>query len=113
MRRRLTIPLLIVVAAGFVQVQPVALGQQQNAPSDRKLITKVIPVYPELAKKMAIRGTVRVQAIIAPNGAVKSTKIMGGHPVLAQAAVNAVSKWKFGAAAQESSQLIELKFDPE
>ena len=113
MRRRLTIPLLIVVAAGFVQVQTVALGQQQNAPSDRKLITKVIPVYPELAKKMAIRGTVRVQAIIAPNGTVKSTKIMGGHPVLAQAAVNAVSKWKFGAAAQESSQLIELKFDPE
>jgi len=52
---------------------------------------------------MAIRGTVRVQAIIAPNGTVKSTKIMGGHPVLAQAAVNAVSKWKFGTAAQEST----------
>ena len=68
-----------------------------------KLITKVIPVYPELSKKMAIRGTVRVQAIIAPNGTVKSTKIMGGHPVLAQAAVNAVSKWKFGTAAQEST----------
>ena len=54
-----------------------------------------------------------VEALVAPNGTVKSTKVIGGHPLLAQAAVDAVNKWKFGTAPEDSSELIELKFDPE
>jgi outer membrane biosynthesis protein TonB len=61
-----------------------------SASSDRKVATRVAPVYPELAKKMHIHGVVRVEAIVRPNGSVKTTRILGGNPVLVDAAVDAV-----------------------
>ncbi len=59
---------------------------------------KVTPVYPELAKRMNIRGVVRVQVTVAPNGSIKDAKLVGGHPVLANAALDAVKKWRFETA---------------
>jgi TonB family protein len=61
---------------------------------------------------MALTGTVRVEAIISPDGSVKTVEVKGGHPVLVQAAVNAVRRWKWEPASHESRQLVEVKFDP-
>ncbi len=78
----------------------------------RRAKSKVAPVYPDLARKMNITGTVKIQVVVAPNGTVKDAKVLGGHPVLAGAALDAVRKWRFEPAAVESSGVVELKFEP-
>jgi TonB family protein len=87
----------------------VLLGQEQAA---RKVQHRVVPVYPELARKMQLRGTVRVEAVVAPNGTVRSTEVKGGSPVLATAALDAITKWTWAAAPHETTELIELNFHP-
>jgi len=86
----------------------------QDASSDmvRRAKVKVAPVYPDLARKMNITGTVKIQVVVATNGTVKDAKVLGGHPVLAGAALDAVRKWRFEPAAVESSGVVELKFEP-
>lgn len=78
----------------------------------RKAKVKVAPKYPELARRMKIAGLVKVQAAVAPNGTVKEVKVIGGHPVLASAALEAVQKWRFETAPQETSETLEFRFDP-
>jgi TonB family protein len=86
----------------------------QDAPSEimRRTKSKVQAVYPELARKMNITGTVKVEVVVAPNGTVKDAKVIGGHPVLANAALEAVRKWRFEPAAMESSGVVDFKFAP-
>jgi TonB family protein len=79
---------------------------------ERKVRTRVEPVYPDIARKMNLNGTVRVQVVISPNGSVKETKVIGGHPILVTAAVDAVKKWKFDPANAETTGILEFKFDP-
>ena len=95
-----------------VAATPGAVGQEQSGPPERKVVNKVIPNYPELARRMQIVGTVRVEAVVAPNGKVKLTKVVGGSPVLAEAAVYAIEKWRWAPATDESKELIELRFHP-
>ena len=84
---------------------------QSSSDTERKIVTQVAPSYPELAKKMHIRGTVKVEAVVRPNGTVKSTRVLGGNPVLIVAAQDAVSKWKFETAQNETTQVVQLSFD--
>ena len=86
-------------------------GQQESAIA-RKVKTRVSPQYPELAKRSNIGGRVRLVVVVAPNGSVKSTKAMGGHPLLVNAAQDAVRKWKFEPAGDESSGVVEIDFKP-
>lgn len=74
---------------------------------------KSVPMYPEIAKRMNLAGTVKVLATVAPDGTVKDVRPMGGSPVLIQAAQDAVYKWKFAVAGTESKELLELHFDPQ
>jgi TonB family protein len=78
----------------------------------RKAKTRVQPTYPELARKMNLTGTVKVEIVVLPNGTVKGARVMGGHPVLANAALDAVKKWRFEPAAMESTGIVDFKFDP-
>ena len=78
----------------------------------RKVKVRVSPTYPDLARRMSISGLVKVQVVVAPNGTVKTTKIVGGHPLLVNAAVDAVKKWKFETASAETTGIVEFKFDP-
>ena len=86
----------------------------QDAQSDvlRRAKTKVQPVYPELARKMNLVGSVKVEVVVAPNGTVKDAKVVGGHPVLANAALEAVKKWRFEPAVAESTGVVDFKFEP-
>ena len=79
---------------------------------DRKVKSKVSPSYPEIARKLGLTGTVKLQVVVAPNGSVKETKVIGGHPILVTAAVDAVKKWKFDTASGESTGTVEFRFDP-
>jgi protein TonB len=95
----------------MLMLQSVPSGAQQEELT-RKAKTRVAPMYPELAKRMSISGVVKVQVVVAPNGAVKSTKVVGGHPMLVNAAVDAVKKWRFESASEETTGVVEFKFDP-
>ncbi len=78
----------------------------------RKAKTRVLPVYPEVARRMSIEGTVRLAVVVAPNGTVKSEKPVGGHPLLVNAAMDAMKQWRFEAGPTESSGIVEFKFHP-
>ena len=64
---------------------PSAVGAQQAQSEEimRRAKSKVQPQYPDLARKMKIAGTVKIEVVVAPNGAVKDAHVVGGHPVLA------------------------------
>jgi TonB family protein len=109
MRKNFLILTAFILAAACAFAMP--LNEQTS--SDRKVLTHVAPVYPELAKKMHIRGTVRVEAIVRANGTVKSTRVLGGNPVLVNAAQDAVTKWKFEPAQSESTEVVQLTFEGE
>ena len=91
---------------------PCHVRSQEVAPS-RKVLSRVVPQYPELARSARIEGAVKVMVAVGPNGRATSTKVVGGHPVLAKAAVDAVEKWKWVASPDESSELVEIHFHPE
>ena len=74
---------------------------------------RVVPHYPDLARRMYLRGTVKIEAVVGADGNVKSTHIIGGSPLLSTAATDAVEKWKWAPSSQESKELIELNFHPE
>jgi TonB family protein len=93
------------------------LVSAQNAPTtssaERKVTTRVAPSYPELAKRMHLQGVVKVEVIVRPNGAVKSTKVLGGNPVLVDSATEAVKQWKFESGPNETTELVQLTFIPQ
>jgi TonB family protein len=104
------------VTAGAALLWPSQAFAQEHAKMDelsRKAKTKVAPIYPAFARHMNIVGTVRLAVTVAPNGTVKSSKPLGGHPVLVNAAMEAVKQWKFEPAPTESSGVVEFKFQPE
>jgi TonB family protein len=85
---------------------------QETSESNRPVVTRVTPQYPSLARGMKLQGSVKVEAVVAPDGSAKTVAIKGGHPLLAQAAHDAVQKWKWVPAPAETRELIEIKFNP-
>ena len=100
----------------FIVIAAVSLSQlwAQTAPADpgtgRKIAARVAPDFPELARRMHIQGTVRIEAVVRPNGQVKSTRVLGGNPVLVEAASDAVKKWKFEPSPNETTEVVQLSF---
>ncbi len=103
----------IVLASAGATLMLGASGFAQSGTTDegkRKVKTRVTPVYPELAKRMNVTGKVKIEVIIAPDGRVKSTRAIGGHPLLVQSCQDAVKEWKFMPAPEESTQVVEFDF---
>src|SRR5258708_23379243 len=86
---------------------------QESPDAVRKVVLKTPAAYPTLAQSMNIRGVVKLEVRVAPNGTVKSMDVKGGHPILTQSAVTAVGHWKFEPASHETKELVEIKFDPQ
>jgi protein TonB len=89
------------------------LAQEAQSDNGRAIVSRVVPNYPELARKMNLEGTVKLQVTVAPNGTVKSAQAVGGSPVLVKAAEDAIYKWRWIPAKQESKELVEIRFRPE
>lgn len=103
----------IALAAVVASVLSVATGSAQQGSSgegSRKVKTRVTPAYPELARRMNVTGKVKIEVVIAPDGRVRSTRVIGGHPLLVQSALDAVKEWKFVPAAEETTQIVEFSF---
>jgi len=78
----------------------------------RKVKSKVNPTYPDLARRMNLRGTVKVLVVVSPEGNLKDSKVVGGNPILVNAALDALKKWKFEPASEESTGTVEFRFQP-
>lgn len=103
---------IVLASAGATMLLGASAKAQGGATdeSKRKVKTKVAPAYPELARRMNVTGKVKIEVIIAPDGHVKSTRAIGGHPLLVQACQDAVKEWKFLPAAEETTQVVEFDF---
>ena len=108
MKNRIAVALFVLVP--ILALIPSYATAQESAESVRKTLTRVAPQYPNLARTMNIRGSVRAVALVAPNGTVKSVEVKGGHPVLAEAAQNALRQWKFEPASKETYEIVEIRF---
>ena len=80
------------------------------AADSRKPVVNPDPEYPEIARRMNLNGTVRVELVIAADGTIKSAKVLGGHPLLAEAVQRALKKWKYAPATAETTMQLEFKF---
>jgi TonB family protein len=101
-----------IVLTGITLAQSAPAAPADHA-SDRKVVIRTAPSYPELAKKAHLQGVVKVEAVVRPNGTVKATRVVGGNPVLVEAATDAVSKWKFEPEPNETTEVIQLTFVPQ
>lgn len=95
--------------SGCVAGSTLAAGQEQIT---RKLRSKVAPEYPEVARRMKISGVVKLQVTVAPNGMVKDAKVIGGHPVLVNAAMETIKKWRYEPTSEETTGIVEFRFNP-
>ncbi len=103
---------ITVLAAGCASIAFPNSGFAQEA-DGRKVVNRVPPTYPVIARTMGLRGTVKVEATVLANGNVKLVEIKGGHPVLAEAAADAVRKWKYAPATHETKEPVTVKFEPQ
>ena len=60
-----------------------------------RIVNRTTPIYPPLARQTRISGTVRLHAIIAKDGTVQQLEVLSGHPLLVQAALDAVRQWRY------------------
>lgn len=69
---------------------PVAPEEQQ-----KHLVYSITPVYPEAAQRAGLEGIVVLRAYIGEDGRVADLRVVSGHPLLAEAAVQAVKQWRY------------------
>lgn len=71
---------------------PVRPGGNVRPP---QLLREVKPAYPALARQARVQGTVRIEAIISREGIIRDARVVGGHPLLIAAALDAVRQWQY------------------
>src|SRR4051794_37660698 len=81
-----------------------------RAATERKALFTPEAEYPVLAQRNNIHGSVKMKIWISPSGEVRRLEYIGGHPVLAEAALKAVKVWKYEQAQQETTTVVEVKF---
>jgi len=60
-----------------------------------KLLRRVVPIYPALARQARISGAVHLVGVIGKDGTIQNLQVLGGHPLLVKAAVEAVQQWLY------------------
>jgi periplasmic protein TonB len=89
-RETFTPPKATVAEPAKVPAKPVPIG---GVVQSAKLVKKVIPVYPPLARQARVSGTVQLIGVIAKDGTIQQLQVVGGHPLLVKAALDAVRQW--------------------
>ncbi len=75
----------------------------------RKRLASPQPSYPELARRMGLSGVVKIELVIAPDGEIRESKVIGGHPLLADAVLKAPRDWKYERAKSETKIEVACK----
>lgn len=103
---------LVLLGGGFSLVPRKLLAQ--DSPADegrRKIRTKVVPEYPPLARQMNVIGKVKIEATISADGHVINTRVVGGSPLLVNAALAALKQWRFEPGPRDTIEVIEFEFN--
>jgi TonB family protein len=96
-------------AIGYVSSETAAEGVKtltivhDGTGTQRKLVKRVEPDYPDTLKRLNIGGTVRLQFTIAPNGNVEAVELLGGNPILGESAVAALRQWVYTASRSRTT----------
>jgi TonB family protein len=101
------------ILGGAVLAMALGLGVVNlQAQEGRKALSNPAPTYPDVAKRLHLVGTVKVQIVIGADGKIKETSFIGGHPVLVNAVEEALKNWKYAAGSGETTTLLEFNFHP-
>lgn len=116
----LVLPVVLLICSAAAAAQAAPTSSNHDSPnhdspnqSERKVVKQTMPRYPDLARRLSIEGTVKVVAVVLPDGKVKKVEIVGGSPILVQAAQDAVYQWKYAPASAESREVVEIRFNPQ
>lgn len=74
------------------EIKRIRVGGQVQA---AKIVDMIRPIYPPLAKQARIQGVVRLEAIINKQGLIENLRVISGHPLLIQSALDAVRQWRY------------------
>jgi TonB family protein len=105
--------ILALAKSGFGSSPPIPTNSPLPVEGPRRLERNAPPEYPDIAKRMNLAGTVQVQALVKVDGTVKEVKVLGGHPLLADALAHAVMQWKYQPASKESVEVVKFTFVPQ
>src|ERR1700686_4506414 len=94
--------ILALAKAGYGTRPTTAPNSPSPVEGSRRLERSAPPEYPEMAERMKLTGTAQVQAEVKADGTVKEVKVLGGHPLLADALARAVKEWKYQPAPKET-----------
>jgi len=115
MRRRFLVVglALAVVLGGSILLPPRGAAQEETSTgaSKRKVERDVTPVYPELARQMHVMGKVKIETTIAADGHVLNTKVLGGSPLLINAALDAMKQWRFEPGPRDTTETFVFDFN--
>jgi TonB family protein len=96
------------VLAMALTLTAVSLPAQET----RRAISNPVPVYPEVAKRLRLVGVVKMIVVVAPDGRIKETRVIGGHPLLVSSVEDTLKNWKYAPASTESTVQLEFNFHP-
>ena len=83
----------------------------EKSKKQRSLVTRVEPEYPRELQQRGIAGTVRLAVTVSPRGSVESVQVVGGNPILAEAAVKSVKRWIYSPSAMTSVIDVSIPFE--
>lgn len=87
-------------------------GRIVQSAGSRTLALGSAPILPDVARRMNLAGTVQLQVVVRPDGTVKEVLVLGGHPLLAEAAEQAVRQWRYRAGPSETTEIVRISFGP-
>ena len=105
-RRKTTLALLVAMFISALQLS----AQTATIVEKRPVKNLVQPNVSQLARKLNLSGSVKIEVTIGKDGTVKRTRVLGGHPLLAQDAEKAASNSTFEPGPQETVEVIEFRF---
>jgi TonB family protein len=103
---------LLGLLLGFAVVLLSCPASVHSQEMSRKILKRVKVHYPIVLKERQIGGVVRLRAIVRADGTVRETEVVGGNPILAEAAQKSVKQWVFAPGAAESIVEVSVVFDP-
>ncbi len=92
-----------------VKILPITPDGHQ---SQRMLLVRVEPEYPDTLKRLLIGGTVRLQVTVSASGSVDKAEELGGNPILVASAITAVRQWVYAVGRSRTKMEVTIPFDP-
>jgi len=84
----------------------------EGSDAERMLLARVEPEYPDTLRRLKIGGTVRLAVTVSARGKVEDVQVLGGNPILGEAAASAVQKWVYSPGRSRTVVQVSVPFDP-